>query len=82
MLNDEKQYHIQLKKGDVGKYVLLPGDPGRCEPIAALFDNPVHVASNREYNTYTGYLDGVKVSVTSQELAVLLLQLHLKNLYE
>ena len=35
MLNDEKQYHIQLKKGDVGKYVLLPGDPGRCEPIAA-----------------------------------------------
>ena len=65
MLNDEKQYHIQLKKGDVGKYVLLPGDPGRCEPIAALFDNPVHVATNREYNTYTGYLDGVKVSVTS-----------------
>ena len=65
MLNDEKQYHIQLKKGDVGKYVLLPGDPGRCEPIAALFDNPVHVASNREYNTYTGTLDGVKVSVTS-----------------
>lgn len=57
MLNDEKQYHIQLKKGDVGKYVLLPGDPGRCEPIAALFDNPVHVATNREYNTYTGYLD-------------------------
>ncbi len=65
MLNDEKQYHIQLKKGDVGKYVLLPGDPGRCEPIAALFDNPVHVASNREYTTYTGTLDGVKVSVTS-----------------
>jgi len=65
MLNDEKQYHIQLKKGDVGKYVLLPGDPGRCEPIAALFDNPVHVASNREYNTYTGTLDGVMVSVTS-----------------
>ena len=65
MLNAEKQYHIQMKKGDVGKYVLLPGDPGRCEPIAALFDNPVQVASNREYNTYTGYLDGVKVSVTS-----------------
>ncbi len=65
MQKDEKQYHIQLKAGDVGKYVLLPGDPGRCEPIAQLFDNPVHVASNREYNTYTGYLDGVKVSVTS-----------------
>ncbi len=61
----EKQYHIQLKRGDVGKYVLLPGDPGRCEPISRLFDNPVHIASNREYTTYSGYLDGVKVSVTS-----------------
>lgn len=66
MLNAKgEQYHVALKAGDVGKYVLLPGDPGRCEPIAALFDNPVHVAQNREYNTYTGYLDGVKVSVTS-----------------
>ena len=40
---DGKQYHVNLKRGDVGKYVLLPGDPGRCEAIAALFDNPVHV---------------------------------------
>lgn len=63
--NEGKQYHVALQKGDVGKYVLLPGDPGRCEPIAQLFDNPVHVATNREYVTYTGYLDGVKVSVTS-----------------
>ena len=52
MLNDEKQYHIQLKKGDVGKYVLLPGDPGRCEPIAALFDNPVHVALELDFDKF------------------------------
>ena len=26
VLNEEgKQYHIQCKKGDVGKYVLVPG---------------------------------------------------------
>ncbi len=62
---DGKQYHVQLQRGDVGKYVLLPGDPGRCEPISRLFDNPQLVASNREYVTYTGTLDGVKVSVTS-----------------
>ena len=61
----QKQHHIQLLPGDVGRYVLLPGDPGRCEVIARHFDNPVHVATNREYVTYTGYLDGVKVSVTS-----------------
>lgn len=65
MDSDGKQYHVHLKKGDVGKYVLLPGDPGRCEPISRLFDNPRHVATNREYVTYTGTLDGVPVSVTS-----------------
>jgi len=66
MLNAQgEQYHVALKAGDVGRYVLLPGDPGRCEPISRLFDNPQHVATNREYVTYTGTLDGVKVSVTS-----------------
>jgi len=65
LFNDEVKYHIRLKRGDVGKYVLLPGDPGRCEVIAKWFDNPVKVAQNREYVTYTGTLLGEKVSVTS-----------------
>jgi uridine phosphorylase len=60
-----KQYHINVGEGEVGKYVILPGDPKRCEKIAAHFDNPKLIADNREYITYTGYLDGVKVSVTS-----------------
>lgn len=59
------QYHIGLKEGDVGKYVILPGDPKRCVKIAQYFDEPKLVADNREYVTYTGYLDGEKVSVTS-----------------
>ena len=59
------QYHIHCKEGDVGRYVFLPGDPGRCEAIAAHFDNPVHIGMNREYNIYTGYLLGEKVSVCS-----------------
>ncbi len=62
---DGKQYHIGLKKGDVGKYVILPGDPKRCEKIAQYFDNPQLVGDNREFVTYTGYIDGEKVSVTS-----------------
>lgn len=61
----EKQHHLHLSTGDVGKYVLLPGDPGRVEVIAKHLDDAKHVATNREYVTYTGYLDGVKVSVTS-----------------
>ena len=59
------QFHIRCKEGDVGKYVFLPGDPGRCEAIASYFDNPVHIGMNREYNIYTGYLLGEKVSVCS-----------------
>ena len=60
-----KQFHIHCVKGDVGRYVFLPGDPGRCESIAAHFDNPVHIGMNREYNIYTGTLLGEKVSVCS-----------------
>jgi uridine phosphorylase len=59
------QYHVQLKPGDVGKYVILPGDPKRCEKIAKHFDDAKLMADSREFVTYTGYLNGVKVSVTS-----------------
>ena len=65
MIEHERQFHIQCIKGDVGRYCILPGDPGRCEKIAAYFDNPVHVKTNREYETWTGTLLGEKVSVTS-----------------
>ena len=63
--SDGTQYHVGLKAGDVGEYVILPGDPKRCEKIAAYFDEPKLVADKREFITYTGYLNGVKVSVTS-----------------
>lgn len=64
-MEDEIQYHIHLKKGDAGRYVLLPGDPGRCEQIASYLDDAQFVAQNREFRTYTGTLLGEKVSVTS-----------------
>ncbi len=59
------EYHINMKKGDVGRYVLMPGDPGRVPKIAAFFDSAEEVTFNREYRTYTGYIDGIKVSCTS-----------------
>jgi uridine phosphorylase len=62
---DELVHHLNMKKGDVGRYVMLPGDPGRCEQIASHFDDPQLIAYNREYKTYTGTLLGEKVSVTS-----------------
>ncbi len=60
-----EQYHIGLREGDVGKYVILPGDPKRCQKIAEYFDDAKLIADRREYTTYTGYLDGEKVTVTS-----------------
>ncbi len=66
VLNEKgQQYHICCKPGDVGEYVLLPGDPFRTDLIAQHFENPVLVAHNREHKTWTGTLGGVKVSVTS-----------------
>ena len=61
----ERLYHIHCARGEVGRYVILPGDPGRCPSIAALFDDAHLVAQNREYTTYTGTLLGEKVSVCS-----------------
>src|SRR5437870_3826841 len=64
-IRSDRQHHIGLRQGDVGRYVFLPGDPGRCELIAALFDEREHIAQNREYNTYAGTLLGERVAVTS-----------------
>lgn len=65
LLQGEKQFHLQVTKEQVGKYVILPGDPGRVPQIAACLDKAFPVAYNREYNSYTGFLHGEKVSVVS-----------------
>ncbi|MBQ7485501.1 MAG: uridine phosphorylase [Oscillospiraceae bacterium] len=61
----EKQFHLHCVAGDVGRYCILPGDPGRCEKIAGHFDEPRFITSNREYTIYSGYLLGEKVTVCS-----------------
>lgn len=61
----QRQFHIDCVQGDVGRYCILPGDPGRCESIARYFEDAVHVRTNREYTTYTGKLLGETVSVVS-----------------
>lgn len=65
MLRADIQYHINLRKGDIGRYVLLPGDPGRVPLIASFLTDSHQVSENREHRTYSGMLDGVHVSVTS-----------------
>lgn len=65
LLKGELQFHLRIKQGDVGEYILLPGDPERVEKIAAYLDGAKKVAQNREYTIYTGSLCGVSVSVAS-----------------
>ena len=61
----QKQYHINVCSGEIGKYCILPGDPGRCEKIAAFLDDPHLVSSNREYTIWNGNLLGKTVTVCS-----------------
>ena len=61
----EKQYHINVSADQVGKYCIIPGDPGRCEKIAAFLENPYFVSTNREYTIWNGTLAGETVTVCS-----------------
>lgn len=63
--NKMRMLHVALSEGEVGEYVFLPGSPERALKIAKHFDSYEKMAQNREHTTYTGYLDGVKVTVTS-----------------
>ncbi len=61
----EMPFHIRCRADEVGKYCLMPGDPGRCKLIAHYLDDAVFISSNREYTVYTGKLLGERVSVVS-----------------
>ncbi|MEW6228067.1 MAG: uridine phosphorylase [Bacillota bacterium] len=64
-MEEKVQHHIRCRRGDVARYVLLPGDPGRAHKIATFFDDARKIAEFREYVTYTGTVDGIPISVTS-----------------
>jgi uridine phosphorylase len=61
----EKKYHVGLGRGDVGEYVLVPGDPGRTPMVAKYLEDAREVAFSREYRTFTGKLGNVPVSTMS-----------------
>jgi uridine phosphorylase len=60
-----KKYHVGLAKGEVGDYVLVPGDPARTAVIARFLDGAKEMAFSREYRTFTGSVDSVPVSTMS-----------------
>ncbi len=62
---DVEQYHLRCRKGDIGKAVIVPGDPGRAEMIAGFLSGVKTVGDNRGLITYTGTYRDTPISVTS-----------------
>lgn len=82
MIELDKKYHIGLGPGDVGEYVLAPGDPGRTPMIAKHLDDAREVAFSREYRTFTGKVDGVAVSAMSTGMGGPSVAIGLEELHE
>lgn len=64
----EVKYHIGLSQEMIedAEYVLLPGDPGRVEALAKVFDPKAKfLKSNREYTSYLANFHGNKILVCS-----------------
>jgi len=64
-MQEELQYHLALRTGDIGRYVILTGDPDRVPIIAGYLENSKKIAQNREYVTYTGFLGDIKIAIVS-----------------
>lgn len=77
-----KTLYLQSTEKDIAKYVVLSGDPRRVERIITLLDNVVKVSVNREFHTYTGYYQGVKVTVTSTGIGGPSAAIALEEMYE
>ncbi len=60
-------FHLGLTRDQLqgATLAILPGDPGRVAKIAGHFDDPVHLASNREYTSHLGLAGGHPVVVCS-----------------
>ena len=78
----EKKYHVGLGPGDVGEYVLVPGDPFRTPLIAKHLDDAKEVAFSREYRTFTGKVDGTFVSAMSTGMGGPSVAIGLEELHE
>jgi uridine phosphorylase len=59
------QYHLKMGRGDVGTYILMPGDRARVAIMSSYLEDAKEVGNNREYLTHTGFHKGIKVTVMS-----------------
>lgn len=64
-MDDTMMLHTNLTRADVGRYAFLPGSPQRVARIAKHLDSPRFIRCNREHETYEGFLEGERITVTS-----------------
>lgn len=60
-----KTLYMKVEEKDIGDYVIFSGDPFRVEKFIEFLDEPKKIAFEREFNTYTGFYQGIKVTITS-----------------
>ena len=65
MLDGERQYHIQLKEGDIADFVILPGDPGRVDFIAQHFDKYGDDAQKEKFKKLFNYAKKKDIEIFS-----------------
>lgn len=63
--NDGSCFHLHLRPEQLADRVILVGDPGRVETVAAHFDSRECEVSSREFHTITGTYQGKRITVQS-----------------
>ena len=58
-----RQYHIGLAPGEVARHIMLVGDPARATRVAGLFERVELERRSREYVSYTGIHEGLRLTV-------------------
>ena len=65
MPDTDRQYHIDLARGDLAEYILLPGDQDRTAKVAQRFESVEFQHRHREFASATGIFRGRRTSVVS-----------------
>jgi len=60
-----KTLYMKASKDNIAEYVIFSGDPWRVNVLKEYLEDVTPIGFFREFNTYTGYYKGVKVTVTS-----------------
>ena len=73
LTEENRIYHLNLKKEEISDNIILVGDPERVEVISNMFDNINYKISHREFITHTGTYKGKKSQSFQQALEQIIL---------